>query len=94
MGTVGTMISVRKNTSGQNVKILKTAKTQKNCQKWHPKRYKRYASGNCRFENGCAYKHQKPTTNEDHEQRKEKFQKMEKVLHTMTMNGFKSGDRS
>ena len=37
MGTVGTMISVRKNTSGQNVKILKTAKSQKAVRNGTPK---------------------------------------------------------
>ena len=65
---------------------LEGCKNSKGCQKRHPKRCKRYASGTCRFENGCAYKHQKPTTNEDPEQKKlkEKVQVMEKVLHAMT----------
>lgn len=58
-------------------------KNSKGCEKRHPKRCKRYASGNCRFEN-CAYKHQKPTIAEDPEQLKEKLQVIEKVLHAMT----------
>ena len=54
----------KENTLVQNVKILKTAKTDKSV--------RRYAAGNGRFENGWAYKHQKPTTNE------EKVEKIEK----------------
>ena len=65
---------------------LEGCKNSKGCKKRHPKRCNRYASGSCRFENGCAYKHQKPTTNEDPEQQKlkETVQVMEKVLHAMT----------
>ena len=56
----------------------------RSCQKRHPKRCKKYASGNCRFGNDCAYKHQKPTKNQDHEDLKVKLEKVEKVLHAMT----------
>ena len=63
---------------------LYNCKNTKSCNKRHPKRCKRYSSEKCRFEHGCAYKHQKPPVNEDHEDLKEKVKDLEKVLHAMT----------
>ena len=53
------------------------------CKKRHPKRCNKYDSGKCKFEE-CAYKHQKPTENADHELLKQKVEMLEKVLHAMT----------
>ena len=48
------------------------------CQKRHPKRCKRYVTGKCRFENGCAYNHQKQPKAKDHDHLKEKVELLEK----------------
>ena len=63
---------------------LYNCKKTKSCNKRHPKRCKRYSSEKCRFEHECAYKHQKPPVNEDHEELKEKVKVLEKVLHAKT----------
>ena len=44
---------------------------------------RKYDSGNCRFENGCAYKHLKSKPSEDHLQLKERFEVLEKVVQTI-----------
>ena len=56
----------------------------KSCLKRHPKCCKRYASGSCRFAEGCAYAHKKPAINEDHAHLNEKLQQLEKVVDTLT----------
>ena len=39
---------------------------------------------NCRFENGCAYNHHKPTINIDQKLLNDKEEVLEKILHTLT----------
>ena len=53
------------------------------CPKRHPKGCKRYASGECRFKNSCAYKHQQPTLNKDQTELNDKLKQIEKVLHAL-----------
>ena len=62
---------------------LDTCKNIKSCQKRHPKRCKKYASKNCRFNKSCAYNHQKPTPDKDHELLNEKVSVLEKVVHEL-----------
>ena len=82
--TVGTRKNAREDISVENVKTLTTAQTPVSARKWHPKRCNKYESGNCRFGNDCAYKHQKPTKKQDHEDLKVKLEQVEKLLHAMT----------
>ena len=59
-------------------------KTQKSCDKRHPKRCRKHDLGRCRFENECAYKHLKPANNQDHEELKVKVAALEKTVQEIT----------
>ena len=63
---------------------LEDCKSIKSCPKRHPKRCKRYALGNCRFKNECAYDHQKPTINKDQKLLNDKIEVLDKVVHSLT----------
>ena len=56
----------------------------KNCHKRHPKRCKRFDSGNCSFKKQCAYKHQKPSVDKDQVKINEKVEVLEKVVEALT----------
>ena len=66
-----------------NVKTL-IARYPKSCHNRHPQRCRKYDLGKCRFENGCAYKHLKPTKNHDHEELKVKVEALEKTVQEIT----------
>ena len=68
----------------EECKDLSRCKSIKTCVKRHPKACKQYASGHCRFESGCAYKHEEPIPNKEQIQMAQKVQKLEQVLHAMT----------
>ena len=63
---------------------LEDCKSIKSCPKRHPKRCKRYAWGNCRFKNECAYDHQNPTINKDEKLLNDKIEVLEKVVRSLT----------
>ena len=52
--------------------------------KRHPKCCIRYASGKCRYETDCSYKHQEAAEIKEHNQLSEKVKQLEKVVHALT----------
>ena len=59
-------------------------KNPKNCNKRHQKRCSNYDLGNLRFKSECAYKHLKPTKNQDHVELKVKVDALEKAGQDIT----------
>ena len=58
----------------------------KRCEKRHPKRCKKYASGNtCRFKNDCAYSHKKSVESQEKDMLKEKVNSLEKTVSEMVI---------
>ena len=63
---------------------LSKCKVIKSCLKRHPKACKKFVTGHCRFENDCAYKHEKLIPNKEQVEMTEKLKQLEVVLHAMT----------
>ena len=55
-----------------------TCKNVQSCTKRHPKCWKKFATGYCRFLHDCAYKHQEKNIQEDEYNLIEKVNMMEK----------------
>ena len=83
LASVSTERIVRKNMLLMNVKTL-IARYPKSCHKRYPKRCRKYYLGKCRFENGCAYKHLKPSNNQDQEELNVKIEALEKTFQEIT----------
>ena len=52
--------------------------------KRHPKYCKRLASGQCRFEDGCAYKHEYPENKKEDTQNSNKVNEIEKKVEALS----------
>ena len=52
--------------------------------KRHPKYCKRYASGHCRFEDGCAYKHEDQRNIKENTQNITKVKELEKEVAALS----------
>ena len=63
---------------------LSEYKTIKICDERHPKKCKRYDSGNCSYKNLCAYIHPKPVIDKYQAEINEKVKKMEIVVQALT----------
>ena len=68
----------------EECKDLNKCKDIQTCRKRHPKYCIKYASGKCRFQNDCAYKHQDPIKNVEDAQTAEKYKSLETVVQART----------
>ena len=68
----------------EECKDLAMCKNMKMCMKRHPKGCKRYSEGQCRFERGCAYKHQDEAINKEQVNLHDKVLELEKVVKVIT----------
>jgi hypothetical protein len=57
---------------------LSTCKSISSCMKRHPRPCKKFASGQCKYKNHCAYKHLEPKENREQSEMIEKVKQLEK----------------
>ena len=63
---------------------LSRCQSIKSCMKRHLKYCKRFASGQCRFEDGCAYKHEYPKNRKEDTQNSNKVNELEKTVEALS----------
>ena len=84
LGSVGTLRNAKDNTLRMNVKIKLGAKSFEHPWKNILNIVWRYVAGQCKFKDGCAYRHEDPTNNREQNRNNDKVKELEKEVEALS----------